>query len=123
LPEVPEKNKITITPSLRKSWLRIRNGWATSNDAFSGALSMLTKKDSEELYGMVKVALFKASNSEIVREHPELRVLVKSDDDRFCMHDIYEFLSWKLGKSEPLPKGVRLTQGLRGSISAGLHRI
>ena len=53
----------------------------------------MDNKQANALYDVVKFALFKDSYAQIVREHPEMRPLVQTDDDRLCMCDVYEALS------------------------------
>lgn len=108
--------KIVITPELRKIWFRIRNAWNLNLTAFANSISSLTQMQSEALYDIVKVSLYKGSYAEILREHPELKVLILSDEDRLLMHDIYENLSWKLGRKEPEPADVRLARRMKSRI-------
>lgn len=119
-PEVPPKKeapkKIAVTVELRRIWYRVRKAWDISLDAFGNTLTLLSDKEAEQLYELVRHSLFKGSYVEIIREHPELREIVRSDDDRICMHDIYEALSWRLGKSEALPKDVAVTMKMKGRI-------
>jgi len=114
--EGKKPEKTVITPELRRIWLRVRSAWNISLEAFSNTLSLLNDKQAAMLYNLVKKGLFKDFYSEILREHPELRDIVKSDDDRLCMIDIYQELSWRLDKSEPLPPDVKVTQGMKGRI-------
>jgi hypothetical protein len=120
LPEAPKK--IEITPELRRIWFRARNAWNMSLDAFSNALTLLTDKQAGQLYDVVRHSLFKDSYVEILREHPELHELVRNDEDRLFMHDVYEKLSWRLGKSEPLPKDVETAMKMKGGIGRAATR-
>lgn len=79
-------------------------------------MDQVDRKQSEMLYDVVKHSLYKESYVEILHELPELRELVKSDEDRFFMHDIYAILSRRLGKSEPPPKTERGALAFRGRI-------
>lgn len=106
--------KVAITPTLRKNWIRIRAAWNTSPEAFTGTLSLMDPKQANELYDLVKLALFKGSHVEILHEHPEMREFVKSDDDRLCMHDVYEALSRRLQRKEPFPEYAALKQKIMG---------
>ena len=115
-PEEEKPKKIEVTSGLRRIWFRVRNAWNMSFDAFSNALTLLTDKEAEQLYEVVRHALFKGSYVEIIREHPELRELVKSDDDRIFMYDVYEKLSWRLGKSEKYPKDIAVRIKMKGRI-------
>lgn len=107
---------VVVTPDLRRIWLRVRKSWDISHDAFQGALSLLGTKESELLYDFVILALFKGSYVEILREHPRLRELIRSDEDRLCMHDTYEVLSFRLGKSVALPKVIQTKMAMKGPI-------
>jgi len=121
-PKKEAPKEIVITDDLRRIWIRVRRSWNLSHTAFSNALSLLSNKEAEQLYELVRHSLFKGSYVEIIREHPELRKIVRSDDDRICMHDIYEVLAWRLGKSEPLPKDVAVTTKMKGGIGRDATR-
>lgn len=108
--------KIKITPQLRRLWLTVRKAWVSSFQAFSNSLSSLDQKQAAMLYEVVKHSLFKDSYVQILRGHPELREFLKSDDDRLCMHDIYEVLSWRLSRKEKLPKDVEMAEKMKGRI-------
>jgi hypothetical protein len=109
-----EKKKL-ITPEIRKIWFPIRKAWSISVPAFSNAISSLNDKQAGILYDIVKLALYK-SYWEILRQYPGMKEIMFSDDDRLCMYQIYENLSWRLGKKEPEPKDVKLIEGLKGGI-------
>lgn len=113
--EAPRK-KIEITNRLRRTWWRLRKAWNLTMKAFSGTMSRLTDAEAEELYEVVRHSLFKDSYVEILRARPELKELVKSDDDRLFMHDVYEVLSWRLKKKEPYPKDVDMIIRMKGRI-------
>lgn len=114
--EVKKPEKIVITPSVKRSWLKIRRAWVLSHEAFTSTISYLSNKEANELYDVIKHSLFKNSYADMLREHPELREIVRSDDDRLCMHDIYEILSWRLGRREELPKSVQTKMKMQGRI-------
>lgn len=114
-----KQEKVAVTQELRRIWWKVRNSWNVSFEAFTNTLSMLTTKQAELLYGVVKHSLFKESYVQMLREHPELRELVKSDDDRLCMHDVYEAISWRLGRQEKLPSDVEVKIRMKGSIGRG----
>ena len=116
MPEERKETKITITPEIRRIWLNARKAWNISLDAFSNSLSLLSEKQANALYEIVKVSLYKGSYAEILRGHPELRTLVMSDEDRLFMHDVYENLSWKLGRKEPEPQDLKLFRNMKGRI-------
>ncbi|MFN7990700.1 MAG: hypothetical protein U0R44_00935 [Candidatus Micrarchaeia archaeon] len=127
MPVIPAKKtettkieKVAVTPELRKIWLRVRSSWNLSLPAFSNTLSSLSDAEAGLLYGLVRHSLFKGSHVEILRAHPELRSIVKTDDDRICMHDIYETLSWRLGKSETPPPDVKLATNVRSRLGRGM---
>jgi hypothetical protein len=106
--------KAIITPDIRKNWIRVRQAWNSSVEAFTGTLSMLNNAQANALYDVVKLSLFQGSHAEILRNHPEMRELIKSDDDRFCMHDIYDALSRRLDRREPFPSYVAMKQRMMG---------
>lgn len=107
-----EEKKIVITPEVRRTWLNLRRAWALSGTAFRNTLSLLTRKQLEMLYELVRPALFKGSYVEILREHPELKEILKTDSDRTCMYAIYENVSWKLGRSEKPPKEIAIRMAM-----------
>ncbi len=110
----PAPAKAVITPDVRKNWLRIRSAWNLGEEAFTGTLSLMDNKQANALYDVVKFALFKDSYAQIVREHPEMRPLVQTDDDRLCMCDVYEALSNRLDRREPFPSYVAMKMKLKG---------
>lgn len=112
----PKPGKIEITPELRRIWIRARRAWVTSYQAFSYSLSTLDARQSGLLYEVVRHSLFKNSHAEILRTRPELREFLQTDDDRLCMHDIYEVLSWRLNRREKPPQDVRLSMNMKGTI-------
>ncbi|MDD5172125.1 MAG: hypothetical protein PHF60_03760 [Candidatus ainarchaeum sp.] len=114
--EKKNEEKITITNDVRKTWIRVRAAWGRSFEVFTGTMSLLDKKQSEGLYDLVKHSLFKSTFAEIVQDYPQLKEFVKGEDDRLCMYDIYEVLSWKLGKSEPIPKEIQAREAMKGGI-------
>lgn len=83
--------------------------------AFSNAVSSMDRAQSERMYDIVKLALF-LSFSEIRMRHPELKPILQTEDDRLCMYQIYEILSWKLGKKEAEPKDVQMVEKFKGGI-------
>ena len=112
-PEKPGAAKAALTPALRVAWIKLRRAWGANYPSFSYALSQLSPKDAEGLYNIVRLALYTDSYGEAVQKHPELRELLRNEQDRMCMIDIYEVLSWKLGRSEPAPADRRITRGIR----------
>ncbi len=108
--------KVAVTPELRRLWLRIRNAWAASYGQFTYSLSSLDDKQAGLMYDLVKHSLYRNFFPEILRDHPELREFLKTDDDRLCMHDIYEVVSWRLGRSEPPPPDKELAERMKGGI-------
>ena len=118
--EAKKPAKVVITPELRRIWFKVRDSWNRSLEAFSSIVSLLTPKEAEQLYDIVKLSLFKDSYAQMLQEHPGLKEIVKTDDDRLCMHDIYENISWRLGKSEKLPKDIATKLGMKGRIGRGL---
>jgi len=101
----PKKSdKVNVTPALRRMWIRLRKSYNMSYAAFSNALSALNDEQANQVYDFVITALFKDNVAQILSKHPELKGLIRTDDDRVCMHDIYENLSWRLGRREEMPK-------------------
>lgn len=114
--KAPAEKKIAITASLRKNWLLLKAAWLMNQGAFSSRLSLVPDKEADELYEVARHSLYKDSYVRILREHPELKELVKTDDDRLFMYNLYDILSWRLGKSEPPPKEQRPAARIKGSI-------
>lgn len=108
--------KIKITNELRKNWLMLKTAWRVNLSAFSNRLSLVPDKQAGQLYDVVRHSVYKDSYVDILREHPELKELVKNDDDRFFMHDMYESLSWRLGKREKPPKERQVSERMKGGI-------
>lgn len=120
-PEAPKKKKkVEVTPKLRRIWLRVRKAYGMSYQAFSNTISLLNEEEANLLYDLVICALFKGSVAEILRDHPEIRELVRNEGDRVCMHDCYEYLSWKLGKSEPLPAERKVVASFRKAVKGSI---
>ncbi len=111
-----KKEKLVITNDTRRLWLKLRKAWNMELNVFSHTVMSLNDSDTKTVYDLVKRALFKDSYAEIVHEYPEMREFLRTDDDRMCMIDIYELVSWKLNQSEPLPPEKRLLQGMKGKI-------
>ena len=109
-------DKIKVTNELRKNWLMLKKAWLMNLSAFSNQLSLVPDKQAEQLYDVVRHSVYKDSYVDILREHPELKELVKNDDDRFFMHDMYESLSWRLGKREKPPKERQVYERMKGGI-------
>ena len=115
--EPPAKpGKIVINKEMKTLWLRLRSRWYMNFTAFYNALSALSEKQANELYDIVKHSLFKGSYAEIIHEHPEMKELLKNDEDRLCMHDIYERLSWRLRRREPLPESLGLKEKMKSRV-------
>jgi hypothetical protein len=108
--------EFAITPELRRIWVRVRKAWVTSYPAFTYSLSSLSTGQADLLYGLVRRALFRGSAGEIVHADSMMREFMRSDDDRMCMIDVYEILSWRLGRQEALPPDVRVRQRMKGRI-------
>lgn len=109
--------KVVITPEIKRIWIRLRQAWLRTDTAFSNSISMLDDKQANAMYDIVKHSLFTTSYIEIIRKHPELHDLIKSDEDRWCMKEIYDVLSWRLGREEPLPEDLRLQAAMRPGMS------
>jgi hypothetical protein len=112
--------KLEPSPKLRKIWFNVRRSYNISLEAFSNSLSQLSDEEANLLYGLVRLAVYKGNPAEIIRAHPQMREFVKTDDDRLCMHDIYEHLSWRLGRSEPMPKDRQIISKFRFAVKGSL---
>jgi hypothetical protein len=112
--------KLEVTPKLRKIWFSIRHSYDISLEAFSNSLSLLSDEEANMLYELVRLALYMGSPAEILRAHPQMKEFIRTDDDRLCMHDIYEHLSWRLGRSEPMPKDRQLISKFRLAVKGNL---
>lgn len=106
----------SISPEAKKLWAKVKSAWIFRPSAFSHSLALLSVKESTMLYDIVKLALFKKSFAEVVHEHPELRELVKSENDRVCMYAVYEVVSWKLGRNEKPPGDMRLAVNTKSRV-------
>ena len=102
--EKPEKKELEVTPRLRRNWLRVRKAYNMSMEAFGSVLSLLNEEEANEMYDLVINALYKDNVAQIIMANPKMREFVKTDDDRFCMYDIYENLSWRLDRKEKPPE-------------------
>jgi hypothetical protein len=96
------------------TWLRVRAAWGRGRDTFISTMSQLGQKQNEQLYDIVKCAVYKDSYVQVLRAKPELKDFLKSDEDRFCMMDVYEILSYKLGRREPPPKTEKGALAMKG---------
>ncbi|MBU0591905.1 hypothetical protein KKF81_04045 [Candidatus Micrarchaeota archaeon] len=108
--------EIIITPRLRRIWIQIRRNWGISRVAFTNNLSLLNDGEANNLYNLVIHSLYKNSYVDILREIPGLRGIIRTEDDRYCMHDIYQILSWRLDKTESPPKTLQIKLAMRGGI-------
>lgn len=106
--KIKEKSEKAITlptnPNLKRNWLKIRNAYNVSLESFGATISMMNEGEANAMYDLVKGALYKDNNAQIIKENPNLKEFLKNDEDRLCMIDIYTNLSWRLGKSEKAPK-------------------
>lgn len=115
-----KKGPIEITPEIRRLWIRMRQAWVVSYDAFNHSVAILDDRQANLMYDVVKHSLFKDFYAEILREHPELKELIRTDEDRLCMHDIYERLSFRLNRYEKLPSDKKVYQGMKGKIGRNM---
>ncbi|MBD3210364.1 hypothetical protein GF318_03210 [Candidatus Micrarchaeota archaeon] len=115
-PKKHKPEKIEISNRAKRIWLKVRKTWDMSLPAFTNTLSLLSEEEAEILYGIVKHSLYKDSYVEMLREHPELREIVKTDNDRLCMHDTYEVLSFRLNKFEDFPDFRKTQIKMKGGI-------
>lgn len=116
MPAPEQEGPVEITPEIRRLWVRIRQAWVVSYNAFNHAVAVLDRRQANLMYDVVKHSLFKNSHAEILREHPELKELIHTDDDRLCMHDVYERLSYYLDRYEKPPPDRRVLRGMKGNI-------
>jgi hypothetical protein len=112
----PVQKGLQATPKLRRIWFKVRRTYNISLDAFSNALSSLNDEEANMLYELVRLALFKGNPAQIIRANPEMKEFVHNDEDRVCMHDIYEHLSWRLGRKEPMSKERALITKFRMAV-------
>ncbi len=119
-PEAKPAQKLLVTAQLRRIWLRVRNAYSMSSGAFSNALSLLSDDEADLLYNLVRFSLYKEGPAQMIKEHPEMREFVKTNVDRLCMHDIYEILSWRLGRREPMPKDRAIVTKFRRAVKGTL---
>jgi hypothetical protein len=105
-----------IPNEVRAAWLRVRAAWGRGTDVFTSTMSMLSKKEMEQLYDVVRHSVYKDSYVQILREKPELKEFLKGDEDRMCMHDIYAILAFRMGKSEPPPKTEKAALAMKAGI-------
>ena len=110
------KQKIEITTKVRRVWLKVRKAYVRSFAAFASSLSMLSNDEAETLYDIVKNTVYKSGYAEVLHEHPELREILKSEEDFLVMLDIYENLSWRLKKSVPPPNDLKIQSSLRKKL-------
>ena len=118
--EKPEKKELEVTPRLRRNWLRVRKAYNMSMEAFGSVLSLLNEEEANEMYDLVINALYKDNVAEVVRANPKMREFVKTDDDRFCMYDIYETLSWRLRRKEEPPEYRKKIDNFRLAVKKRL---
>lgn len=111
-----KEKPFSLAEPLRRIWIRVRQAYVTSPEAFAYSLSSLKDADANSLYDLVKHALFKGSIGEILRDTPALRPIIRNEDDRMCMIDVYEVLSWRLNRRESLPEDRKLVQAMRSGI-------
>lgn len=121
--EKAQSGKVVITQDIRKNWIRLRQAWNGGYEPFIGVISMLSLKQANDLYDVVRLGLFKDSYAVILREHPELRGLVGNDDDRLFMHDAYEALSDVVGRREKPPPYVVLKQRFGSKIGRDMPEL
>ena len=118
--EAERKGPIEITAEIRRLWIRMRQAWVISYDAFNHSVAILDDRQANLMYDVVKHSLFKDSYAEVLRGHPELKELLRTDDDRLCMHDIYERLSYRLNRYEKLPADKMVYQAMKGRIGRNM---
>ncbi len=99
-----EKEGLVITPRLKRNWLMIRKAYNVSLEAFGANISRLSEDEANEMYELIRHALYKDNIAQIIQEEPKMREFLRNEDDRLCMYEIYENLSWKLGKREKAPE-------------------
>ena len=116
-----QPQRAVITNEVRRDWLRVRQAWNMGEESFTGTLGLLNDKQANALYDVVRFSLFKDNPAEIFRTNPEMRALILNDDDRLCMHDIYEALSRRLDRREPLPAFVAMKIRTKGGFAREIN--
>ena len=96
------------------AWLRVRAAWGKGRDVFMSTMSLLGQKQNEQLYDIVKYAIYKDNYVQALRARPELKQFLKNDEDRLCMMDVYDILSYKLRRHEPTPKTEKGALAMKG---------
>ncbi len=99
-----------------KFWLRIRKAYSISKDAFLKEILSLNEEEMNILYELSKKTLYKNFISEIIAEYPELKEYLHNETDLLCMYDLYDYLSWKLGKEEPPPEYKKVILEFRKAV-------
>ncbi|MFH1785185.1 MAG: hypothetical protein ABH842_02035 [Candidatus Micrarchaeota archaeon] len=107
---------LKISPEVKKLWVRIKSAWNTNEVKFRNTLSYLTNEQANSIYDVVRLSLFKNSYVNVLRDHPELKDLLKNDNDRLCMYNVYSNLSVRLNRREDPPNDVKLAMNLKGNI-------
>lgn len=103
-----------VPNEVRPVWLRVRAAWGKGTDVFVSTMSTLSQKQNEQLYDVVRHAIYKDNYVQVLREKPELKEFLKGDEDRMCMMDIYQILSYRLRRSEPPPKTEKAAFAMKG---------
>ncbi|MGV8085565.1 MAG: hypothetical protein ACP5N9_04915 [Candidatus Bilamarchaeum sp.] len=113
-PKVTKAKK--ISEETKKNWLRIRAAWSRNLVAFNNSISMLNKKETEEMYNIAKLAAYSIDYARLVFENPQLKEILKNSEDCFMLNNIYQALSFKLNRKEKLPATTRIYNGFAAGI-------
>lgn len=116
LKSTKQKPKAAVSETLKRNWLRIKAASIRNIAAFNSTISMINKKDTEELYSIAKFAAYNTDYARLVFQNPQLRELIKNQEDAFTLNLVYQALSFKLNKREPIPAVNRIYAGFAGGI-------
>lgn len=109
-------SKLKITEDTKRNWLRIRAAWARNIVAFNNAISMLNKKETEDMYNLAKFAAYSTDYTRLIFAQPVLKELLKNSNDAFMLNSIYQALSFKLNRKEKAPIATRIYRGFVSGI-------
>ncbi len=114
VPMAGKKVPTKVPNEVRAVWLRVRAAWTRGRDVFVSTMSQLSQKQNEQLYDVVRHAVYKDNYVQALREKPELKEFLKGDDDRLCMIDAYDILAYKLHRREPPPRTEKGALAMKG---------
>jgi len=108
--------RLILDERLRRNWIRVRQAWGIDAIHFSAALSGLSDTDGLMLLSLVSLALYHDTSAAALSASPQLKGFLRSEDDRFCMIDAYENLSWRFRVKVPPPSFRALSAGLKARM-------